>query len=52
VYMGWANAIRDWSPRLTGLMDIFVIKDEKLCVFVNHINELRSEVAWITQRTP
>jgi len=30
-----------------GLIDIFVIKDEKLGDFVNYINELRSEVTWI-----
>jgi len=29
------------------LIDIFVIKDEKLGDFVNCINELRSEVTWI-----
>ncbi len=30
-----------------GLIDIFVIKDEKLGDFISYINELRSEVAWL-----
>ena len=30
-----------------GLINIFIIKDEKLNDFANYINELRSEVTWI-----